>query len=335
MNEYWLMKNKFTVKKITLVSGFSVEALMCWFLVYSPLFWRGAGGEAFAQQDPQYSQYMFNQLVLNPACAGSRDVLAASLLYRDQWTGIQDAPVTASFSMQMPLPKKKVGMGVEILSDKLGPKNISAFLLSYAYRIPLGNGKLSFGLRMGIYDYVFDWNKMDYKDLNDPYYADNKGTRTTKITGTGDFGIYYYSRTFYWGLGMTHLNRGKITHESIGDSSSRQAVHYFMPVGKAFEVGSVVLNPNILIKGASNSPAEIDLTMNVLLKERLWVGLSYRTGYGVVFLTQYRINDKMKMGYSFDYGTNKIGQAGKGSHEIMIGYDINIHGIKMLMARYL
>ena len=185
---------------------------------------------------------------------------------------------------------------------------------------------------MGVYDYVFDWNKMDYKDKNDIYLTN--GDRTTKITGTGDFGTYYYSRTFYWGLGLTHLNRGKITNVSTGDSS-RQVVHFFMPIGKAWEVGNIVLNPSILIKGASNTPAEIDLTMNVLLKERLWVGLSYRGKYGVVALAQYQINEKMKAGYSFDYGFNKIGVAGKGTHEIMIGYDINIHGTKMMMPRYL
>ncbi len=108
-----------------------------------------------------------------------------------------------------------------------------------------------------------------------------------------------------------------------------------MPIGKAWEVGSVVLNPSILIKGATNSPAEADLNMNILLKEKFWLGLSYRTKYGIIALAQFQINDKMKAGYSFDYGFNKIGIAGKGTHEIMIGYDIPIRGTKMLMPRYM
>ena len=289
----------------------------------------------YAQQDAQYSQYMFNQLALNPAYAGSRDVLATSLLYRNQWTGIKGAPTTASLSVQAPLRKKKVGLGAEIFSDKLGPKNISAILLSYAYRISLGKGKLAFGLRMGMYDYVFDWNKMDYKDKNDVYWIESQGKRDAKITGTGDFGVYYYSRTFYWGLGATHLNRGKITDVSNADSTTRQATHLFIPIGKAFQVGNTVINPSILIKNVFNAPPAIDLTLNVLLKERLWVGLSYRSKYGIVFLTEYQINDKMKAGYSFDYGMNKIGRVGKGTHEIMIGYDLNLHGTKMVMPRYL
>ena len=276
--------------------------------------------------------YMFNNLALNPAYAGSKEVLSSALLYRNQWTGIDGAPTTASLSLQTPLRKKNVGLGMEIISDKLGPQSTSAFLLSYAYRIRFLKGKLSFGLRTGVYDYSFDWSKINYRDQGDIY---NTKTSSSKITGTGDFGLYYYSRTFYWGLGMTHLNKGKITDIGSGDSTSRQSVHFFMPIGKAFEVGSVVINPSLLIKGAGGAPSETDLNLNILLKEHLWLGISLRSRYGVVFMTQYMINEKLKVGYSYDYGRNKIGIAGKGTHEIMIGYDINIHGTKMVMPRYL
>ncbi|MEK6615792.1 MAG: type IX secretion system membrane protein PorP/SprF, partial [Bacteroidota bacterium] len=119
------------------------------------------------------------------------------------------------------------------------------------------------------------------------------------------------------------------------DTSARQALHFFMPIGKSFEVGNTVINPSILFKGAKNSPGGVDLNINVLLKERLWLGVSLRSNYGIVFLTQYQIKDKMKVGYSYDYGRNKIGRVGGGTHEIMIGYDINIFGTKMIMPRYL
>ena len=286
----------------------------------------------YAQQDAQYSMYMFNPLALNPAYAGSREALSSSLVYRDQWTGISGAPTTAVFTIQAPLTNKHMGLGLEILSDKLGPENTSAVLFSYAYRIRLGKGKLSFGLRMGVYDYAFDWSKIDYKDQGDIYSAQ---ASTSKITGSGDFGLYYYSRTFYWGLGMTHLNQGKISNVSSTDSSARQTVHFFMPIGKSFEVGSVVINPSLLFKGGGNIPTETDLNLNILLKEHLWLGVSWRSTYGLVFLTQYMINEKMRVGYSYDYGMNKIGVAGKGTHEIMIAYDINIHGTKMVMPRFL
>ena len=291
-----------------------------------------SGVEAFAQQDAQYSQYMFNQLALNPAYAGSREALATSLVYRNQWTGIDGAPTTGAVAVQMPLKKKKIGVGAEIFSDKLGPKNTSGILFSYAYRIPFLKGKLSFGLRMGMYNYAFDWTKMDYKDKSDVYNQIQE--RKSKITPTADFGMYYYARTFYWGFATTHLNRGKITTMTT-DSTAHQEVHYFIPIGKAFEVKNMIINPSVLIKAASNAPPSVDVSVNLLLKERLWLGVSARSKYGILFLAQYMINEKMKAGYSYDLGTNKIGIVGKGSHEIMIGYDINLHGTKMVTPRYL
>ena len=309
----------------------NILALGFWLLVSPPLLWRGAGGEAYAQQDPEYSQYMFNKLAINPAYAGSRDVFSSTLTYRNQWTGIDGAPSTAALAFQMPLKKKNVGLGMEVLSDKMGFKNTSAMLLSYAYRISFLKGDLSFGLRTGIYDYAFDWSKAKVKDPSDVF---NTGGRSSKITGTGDAGLYYYTRTFYWGLGITHLNRGKVTDVASDNFSTRQSVHHFMSIGKAFEVGNIILNPALLIKGAGNAPREIDLSFNVLLKERLWIGISARSNYGIVFLSQYMVNDKMKVGYSYDYGMNKIGTVGKGTHEIMIGYDLNMKGTKMEMLRY-
>ena len=285
----------------------------------------------FAQQDVQYSQHMFNQLALNPAYAGSKEVLACSMLYRNQWTGIPGAPTTGALNVQMPLQKRKIGVGLEILSDRTGPKNVSALLFSYAYRFRVGKGMLAAGLRMGVYNYISDWNKMDYKDQSDLY---NTGNRTSKFTGTGDFGWHYYTRTLYCGMAFTHLNRGKIV-ASGSDSSARQYIHFFIPAGKAFEVGKAVVNPVLLIKGTLNGKPEIDLGVNVLFKDKLWVGVLGRSGYGLVFLTQFQINDFLKAGYSYDYGVNKIGVAGKGSHEIMIGYDLNLRNNKMIMPRYL
>lgn len=307
-------------------------------MFFLPLLWRAlglmptgvVGGEVFAQQDTQYSQYMFNQLALNPALAGSRDCIASSLVSRNQWVGLAGAPKTVSLSVHIPFQKKRIGLGAEIISEKIGPKSTNALLVSYAYRIPFSKGKLSFGLRTGIYNYAFDWTKMDYKDQQDVY---NTGTRDSKFTGSGDFGLYYYARTFYCGMGLNHLTRGKILDRN--NDLTRQVVHFFIPIGKAFQVGNTVINPSLLLKGASNSPGAVDINLNVLIRERCWLGISTRSDYGFVFLTQFLLNDQLKIGYSFDYGLNQIGVAGKGSHEIMIGYDFNLLGSKMILPRYL
>jgi type IX secretion system PorP/SprF family membrane protein len=285
---------------------------------------------AYAQQDAQYSQYMFNHLAINPAYAGSRDAFSTALVYRNQWTNIKGAPSTAAFSAQLPLKQQKIGLGTEIFSDKLGPWSASAFLFSYAYRVPFSTGKLSFGLRMGIVDYVYDWTKLDFKDQGDVF---NIQSSSSKITGTADFGLRYYSRTFYFGLSGTHMTHSKMS-DLTGDST-RQARHYFITIGKSYKIGNTILNPTLLIKSAQNAPATTDLGINVLLKEKWWIGMSFRSSYGIVFLSQYNINENLRVGYSYDVGVNGIGTAGGGSHEIMIGYDLNIMGSKVSMPRYL
>lgn len=282
---------------------------------------------AYSQQDPQYSQYMFNHLAVNPAYAGNRDVFATTLVYRNQWV-LEGAPTTATLALQSPIQDKKAGIGLEFVSDKLGLKRTNAVLASYAYRFQFLKGKLAFGLRSGFYNYVFDWDKVKVKDKSDVV---NTGVQSSKTTGTADFGMYYYTRSFYWGLGLTHLNRGKVTDVSF---SAKQAVHFFMPVGMSFLKGKTLLNPSIMIKGAGHAPLEIDVNMNALLKERLWLGISFRTNYGIVFLTQYLVSDKMKIGYSYDYGLNSIGTVGKGTHELMLGYDVNFKGAKQETLRY-
>jgi type IX secretion system PorP/SprF family membrane protein len=280
----------------------------------------------FSQQDPQYSQYMFNHLAVNPAYAGNRDVFSTTVVYRDQWS-LEGSPTTASLSLQAPLQQKKAGVGLEFVSDRLGLKRTNGVLASYAYRIQFLKGKLAFGLRTGFYNYVFEWDKVKVKDKADVV---NTGVQSSKTTGTADFGMYYYTRSFYWGLGLTHLNRGKITDVS---STTKQSVHYFMPIGISFLKGKTLLNPSVMIKG-TRAGLEIDLNMNMLLKERLWMGVSLRTHYGIVLMMQYLVSDKMKIGYSYDYGLNRIGALGKGTHEIMIGYDLNFKGAKMETLRY-
>ena len=289
------------------------------------------GTSLFAQQDAQYSQYMFNRLAINPAYAGNRDVFSSALVYRNQWTALDNAPSTAALSLQTPLKNKKAGVGLELMTDKLGLRKTSAALFSYAYRVQFLKGKLAFGLRSGIYDYVFDFSKIRIKDEADVY---NTGVSSSKITSTADFGLYYYTLNFYWGLGLTHLNRGKITDMDLQDSSAKQSVHFFMPAGRSFLVGKTLLNPSILIKGAGHAPLEVDLNFNALLKERWWLGMSLRTHYGIIFMTQYLVTDKLKIGYSYDMGLNKIGRLGRSTHEIMLGYDLNFKGAKVETLRY-
>jgi type IX secretion system PorP/SprF family membrane protein len=290
--------------------------------------------KADAQQDPQYSQYMFNQMAINPAYAGSKEALSTAILLRSQWTGIDGAPKTETFTIHGPLKKKKVGLGFTVIGDQIGPKKSIGALGSYAYRIPIKNGKLSFGLRAGIYNYTYNWADITYKDANDVY---NTGNSTSIIVPTADAGIYYYTNTMYIGFSATHLYNGRLTSIANPNGDNAQlSPHLFFTFGKAWALSDkLIFAPSFVIKGAKNSPYTADINLCFLIKERVWAGISIRGSYGFVALTQIQVTDKLKLGYAYDFGLNKIGRAGGGSHEIMIGYDFNIFKSKMMSPRYL
>jgi type IX secretion system PorP/SprF family membrane protein len=287
-----------------------------------------------AQQDPQYSQYMFNQLAINPAYAGSKEALSTAVFLRSQWTGIEGSPKTETLTLHSPLRKRKVGLGLAIISDKIGPKKSTGVMGSYAYRIPIKNGRLAFGLRLGVYNYTYNWAKIEYKDQADIYNSQNS---TSLIVPTADAGVYYYTNTFYIGFSGTHLTNGRLTTVSNKNGDNAQlSPHYFFTIGKAWEISeNLIFNLSCMTKVAKNSPSTGDLNFSFLLKQRLWLGVSFRSHYGMVIYTQFYINEKFKLGYAYDIGLNKIGAVGGGSHELMLSYDFNIFKSKVISPRYL
>lgn len=293
-----------------------------------------AMSNVFAQQDPQYSQYMFNQLAINPAYAGSKEVLSTTAFIRSQWTGIEGGPQTESLTLHGPMKGKKVGFGFAVIADQIGPKSSIGAMGSYAYRIPIKNGKLAFGLRVGVYNFTYHWNEMTHKDPTDQVYTENP---PSKIVPTADAGLFYYNNTMYVGLSATHLYNGRLTSVSNQNGDDAQfSPHFFFTFGKAWSFSEkLVFNPSIMVKTAKNSPGTIDINMSFLLNQRIWLGISARSGYGFVAYAQVNITDKFKLGYAFDFGFNKIGKVGGGSHEIMLGYDFNIFKSKITSPRYL
>lgn len=287
-----------------------------------------------AQQDPQFNQYFFNPLSINPAYAGSRGMLSAVAVHRSQWVGFEGAPETQAFALHSPSRDKKMGFGFQALTDKIGPKSTVAISGDYAYSIRLARGRLAFGLRASIYNYQFDWDKIEYKETRG---AVNAGTESYLIPSF-DFGLYYYDRKNYLGLEFTHLNQGKLGVQSDNvniESTSRQEAQIIATAGRAFKINRLlVLKPSILIKTANNRPAFIDLNGSVLIWNKLWLGMSYRRGYGAVAIVEYNINQALRIGYSYDISVTSLGRQNGGSHEIFIGYDINVFKSRVVSPRY-
>ena len=287
---------------------------------------------SFAQQDPQFTQYMFNPLVLNPAYAGSREVINTVLLYRNQWVGLDGAPTTITASINSPLKNKKIGVGLHVISDKIGPTSTTEYVGSFAYRIRFARGKLCFGLRAGLYDYRYDLSKVDYKDKADVFSAQQQ----TQLLQPGyDFGMYYYSSSFYAGFALSHLSiKAYKNTAQLNEFQNQMVPHLTGTLGKAFEISKMLtLRSSAVVRFTNNAPPSVDVNASVLLDEKLWLGAGIRSDKSMVFITEFNISKLMRLGYSFDASSQKISTANKGTHEIFIGFDIDFFKSKTISPR--
>jgi type IX secretion system PorP/SprF family membrane protein len=289
---------------------------------------------AFAQQDPQFSQYMFNPLNMNPGYAGSRGVMNGALVYRQQWVGFDGAPTTEVLSVNAPSRKGKVGLGLEIINDHIGPKNSTGTYLDYAYRLPLGKGKLAFGLGAGVVGYRIDWNKVTYKDAGDGYDALN----VVKLTKPDfKFGVYFNNKNFYICASTTHLNREVYT--TIQDSITFKATmspHSYFAFGRAFKLSeSFLFSPSVMLRSSNGvRQGTADLNLNFKVKNVLWFGVSLRSEKSLVAMFQYNINDVFKIGYSYDMTMSKLRNYESGTHEFVLGFDLNLFQSQVMSPRF-
>ena len=294
------------------------------------------GLQGFAQQDPVYSLYMFNPLGVNPGYAGSREVLSGVLIHRSQWVGFDGAPTTQAFAVNSPLKNKSMGVGLQVINDAIGPKNVITATGIYAYRLKIGNGKLAFGLKGGIQNYSYDWAKIEYKDEQDEIPNNAAGSF---IIPTFDFGVYYNTSTFYAGVALDHLNQAqyKVSSSlSTEDNPAKVYSHITATAGKAFSLNSnLVLKSSILARGDGQGNGNIDLNGSVLIKQTFLAGLTVTTRSSIIVLAEFNINKNFRVGYAYDHNFSDLTKTtGAGSHEIFIGYDLSLFKSKVISPRY-
>ncbi|MBC8111820.1 MAG: type IX secretion system membrane protein PorP/SprF [Verrucomicrobia bacterium] len=285
-----------------------------------------------AQQDPMYSQYMFNTLAVNPAYAGSREVLSITALSRWQWSGIEGSPQTQTLSLDMPVMKKSFGVGLQLINDKLGVSKNTGFFVSYAYRLRLSNNALiSIGLQGGVNFFRSDFLALELSD--DPSFSGNIN-RTLPNAGVG---FYYSQDKFYAGISVPHLIKNKLD-DFIRQSESNRSIQYrhlFLMTGYVFSLSEEVkLKPSVLLKVVKGSPWQADVNTNVWLKDVLAVGLSYRTGNAMVGMLEWQASRNLRFGYAYDWTANRLRQYIGGSHEIMLRYEFGKEKDKIISPRY-
>lgn len=293
--------------------------------------------KAFAQQDAMYSQYMFNSLAINPAYAGSRNVLSATALFRSQWTGIAGAPKTGTFTIDAPINEKRIGLGLQVFSDKLGITSTSGAVASYAYRIRTDKGTLSFGLQASGSQYKANYTSvvLDPENAgNDPAFS----TNANKFLLNFGTGVYYNSDRFYIGLSAPELLTNKLhnnTTELENGPVAKQEIHLFFAAGYVFPLSDEFkLKPSVLFKGVKGAPLEGDFNATLWIKDVIAVGAQYRTNADVSGLLELQLSPQIRLGYAYDHSITPLRNYNSGGHEIMLRYEFGFEGIKILSPRY-
>lgn len=295
-----------------------------------------AGG-SFAQQNSLFSQYMFNALAINPAYAGSRNVVAATALYRNQWVGIEGAPKTGTFTIDAPFANERLGAGLQIVSDKIGIVSTTGAVLSTAYRIPLNEGSLSFGIQGSASQYHAGFSDIQLDPsgpVGDPGFQED----VDKMLFNFGSGIYYNSSRFYAGISVQDFVRNRLNNDPITDEetvTARQSAHAYVATGYVFPLGfDFNLKTSVLLKGVKGAPIQADLNATLWIKEMIAIGAEYRSSADISALMELRITPEIRIGYAYDRSITTLQNFNKGSHEFMLRYEFSFDRDKMLSPRY-
>lgn len=301
------------------------------------IFWVYASLNAFAQQDALYTQYMFNTLAINPAYAGSRNVLSATALSRSQWVNIEGAPKTQTFSFDAAMPNKRVGLGIQVFNDQLGITKTTGAYLSYAYRIPINNATLALGVQGGVANFRADFSSVDLNTGSpvDPSFSSN----INKMLPNYGFGIYFNTDRFYLGISTPHLLDNRFTDENsvlvTNKLVAKQYMHLFLTSGFVINLDNdFKLKPSILFKGVMGAPVQLDANLNLWIKDRLSIGGQYRTGDSFAGLFELQVSDQLRFGYAYDHTVSKLGKHNSGSHEVMVRYEFGFSKSRIVAPRY-
>ena len=292
---------------------------------FSSLFWRGAGGEASAQQLPLFSQYMLNDYFQNPAVAGSRQYFDAVSANRLQWIGITDAPRTYALSLQGPLKGLNMGVGGYLFSDIAGPTRRIGFSGSYAYHIKIQEKiKLSLALSAGVMQFAVDASKFTLDNSGDYVFANGYQSKTVPDLGASFYlyGMPKDNGTGNWWFGgyVPQIFPAKLKLFETPTPTGTLATHFYMTGGyKLFLTDEFAAEPSLLLKVVAPVSPQVDLGARIFYKNKIWIGATYRTKDAMSAMVGYTYKENLTLGYSYDITTTNLKNYSNGTHELMIG----------------
>ncbi len=293
-----------------------------------------------AQQDPMYSQYMFNHQVLNPAYAGSWGYFTSNVIYRKQWVGLNGAPETGSFSFHTPSRNDHHGFGMSFVTDRIGITTTNGLSAAYAFRIHLGgNARLALGIQGSLDNYRANYGGVrtgstidPSSNPNDPAFTGNSINIWAPNAGAG---FFFHTKHFYLGASSPRLVRQAISTDE-NTSLATLSRHFFFTTGVMIgsDEATVKFKPSILAKYTPGTPLQFDFNAHFLLANRLWLGASFRTEDAIVGMVQLQALQWLRIGYAYDYITSDINRYASASHEFLLGLDLNFKRKAMVSPRY-
>lgn len=308
---------------------------------------------AVAQQDAQYSQYMFNGIYINPAYAGYKEQLNVHSFYRNQWTGITGAPKSMSLAVDAIANSGNVGLAFQVASDKLGAQNSVSAYANYAYRLRVGkseSSRLALGVGLGVLQQGIDGNNLNARDEGDNFIPIGN---QNEIVPDARAGVFYSDDRFYAGFSADNLIAQYILNQrNLSVYFQTPKTHFYLTAGMLLPINeSVQLKPSFLLKDDRGGPTSLDINAFVLLGNKIWVGGSYRTAVklynksylqsnlqktnSAVGMVEFFATNFLRLGYAYDQTLSSLAGYSGGSHEISVGFTIKPKkGIKMLTPRY-
>lgn len=293
--------------------------------------------QANAQQDPQFTHYMYNTLSVNPGYAGSRGMLNVTGLHRQQWIGLDGAPMTQTLFIHSPLRNKNMGLGFSVVNDKIGPLNQTFIYGDYSYTVKLTQLlKLAFGVKAGINMFQPKIAGLHTISPNDPSFVNSTAENIIKPNiGTG---IYLHHERWYIGASSPRMVENNFNLGGGGNNDTttvKELRHYFFIAGLIFPVGKdIKIKPTTKVKMVKNAPIAIDATAEVILRDKFSVGAGMRLKDSFYGMFGYQFTDQFRAGLSYDYTTTRLQNVNNGTVELMISYDFIFNKEKLKSPRY-
>ncbi|MBP4136737.1 PorP/SprF family type IX secretion system membrane protein [Flavobacterium geliluteum] len=285
--------------------------IIVWIVIFASI-------SSYAQQDAQFTQYMYNTISVNPAYAGSRGAMSIFGLYRTQWIGLDGAPETSSFSLNTPLNNTNLGLGVSLLSDKIGPTNETGLSVDLSYTVPTSETfKLSFGIKGTANLFNLDIDKLNPEDQGDPQFQG----LNSKISPNIGVGVYWHSDKAYVGLSIPNfIETNRYSDNDV--AIYKDKINYYFIAGYVIDIDpSIKFKPALLTKMVKGAPLQVDLSGNFMFNDKFVVGLAYRWSAAVSVLAGFQITDGLYIGYGYDHETTSLRRFNSGSHEIFLRFE--------------